>query len=93
MKKRKRKAVIRWHNFNIEKEPEKHYRSHIMLFLPWRREEKLRANYMSYEDRYNDEIDQIKATETRKPYGFMQSSFWVMSWFVVICSGPCHGLW
>ena len=38
MKKRKRKAVIRWHNFNIEKEPEKHYRSHIMLFLPWRRE-------------------------------------------------------
>ena len=34
-----------------------------MLFLPWRTEEKLRANYMSYEDRYNDEIDQIKATE------------------------------
>ena len=63
MKKRKRKAVIRWHNFNIEKEPEKHYRSRIMLFLPWRREEKLRGNYMSYEDRYNDEIDQIKATE------------------------------
>ena len=54
MKKRKRKAVIRWHNFNIEKEPEKHYRSHIMLFLPWRREEKLRGNYMSYEDRYNE---------------------------------------
>ena len=63
MKKRKRKAVIHWHNFNIEKEPEKHYRSHIMLFLPWRREEKLWGNYMSYEDRYNDEIEQIKATE------------------------------
>ena len=63
MKKRKRKAVIRWHNFNIEKEPEKHYRSRIMLFLPWRREEKLRGNYMSYEDRYNDEIERIKATE------------------------------
>ena len=57
MKKRKRKAVICWHNFNIEKEPEKHYRSRIMLFLPWRREEKLRGNYMSYEDRYNDEIE------------------------------------
>ena len=39
MRKRKRKAVIWWHNFNIEKEPEKHYRSHIMLFLPWRTEE------------------------------------------------------
>ena len=63
MKKRKRKAVIRWHNFNIEKEPEKHYRSCIMLFLPWTREEKLRGNYMLYEDRYNDEIEQINATE------------------------------
>ena len=57
MRKRKRKAVIRWHNFNIEKEPEKHYRSRIMLFLPWRTEEKLRGNYMSYEDRYNDKIE------------------------------------
>ena len=50
MKKIKRKAVIQWHNFNIEKEPEKHFRSHIMLFLPWRIEEKLQGNYMSYED-------------------------------------------
>ena len=63
MRKRKRKVIIHWHNFNIEKEPEKHYRSCIMLFLPWRREEKLRGNYLSYEDRYNDEIEQIKATE------------------------------
>ena len=63
MRKRKRKAVICWHNFNIEKEPEKHFRSHIMLFLPWRIEEKLQGNYMSYEDRYNDEIEQIKTTE------------------------------
>ena len=63
MSKRKRKAVIRWHNFNIEKEPEKHYRSRIMLFLPWRTEEKLLGNHISYEDRYNDEIEQIKATE------------------------------
>ena len=63
MRKRKRKAVIQWYNFNIEKEPEKHYRSRIMLFLPWRAEEKLQGNYKSYEDRYNDEIDRIKATE------------------------------
>ena len=63
MRKRKRKAVIRWHNFNIEKEPEKHYRSRIMLFLPWRTEEKLRGNHISYEDRYNDKIEQIKATK------------------------------
>ena len=63
MRKRKRKAIIRWHNFNIEKEPEKHYRSCIMLFLPQRTEEKLRGNHMSYEDRYNDKIEQIKATK------------------------------
>ena len=50
MKKRKRKAVIRWHNFNIKKEPEKHFRSRIMLFIPWRIEDKLQGNYMSYED-------------------------------------------
>ena len=62
MRKRKRKAVIRWHNFNIEKEPEKHFRSRIMLFLPWRIEDKLRGNYISYEDRYI-EINQIKAVE------------------------------
>ena len=63
MRKRKRKAVIWWHSFNIEKEPEKHYRLRIMLFLPWRTEEKLRGNHISYEDRYNDRIEQIKATE------------------------------
>ena len=63
IRKRKRKAVIRWHNFNIKKEPEKHYRSHIMLFLPWRTEEKLQGNHISYEDRYNDEMEQIKATK------------------------------
>ena len=34
-----------------------------MLFLPWRIEEKLQGNYMSYEDRYIDEIEQIKAAE------------------------------
>ena len=43
MKKIKRKAVIQWHNFNIEKKPEKHFRSHIMLFLPWRIERSYKA--------------------------------------------------
>ena len=38
MRKRKRKAVIQQHNFNIEKEPEKHYRSCIMLCLLLRTE-------------------------------------------------------
>ena len=63
MRKRKKKAIIRWHNFNIEKEPEKHFRSRIMLFMPWREESKLHENYKSYSDRYLDEIDKIKKVE------------------------------
>ena len=90
MKKRKRKAVICWHNFNIEKEPEKYYRSRIMLFLPWRREEKLWANYMSYEDRYNDEIDQIKATEKM----FIQQEDEINSGFEHLqVAGPPQAAW
>ena len=63
MRKRKKKAIIRWHNFNIEKEPEKHFRSRIMLFMPLREEIKLHENYKSYTDRYHDEIDKIKKVE------------------------------
>ena len=63
MRRRNRKAIIRWHNFNIEKEPEKHYRSRIMLFLPWRTEDKLYTNYNSYADRYHDQIEEIKKAE------------------------------
>ena len=63
MKKRKRKAILRWLNFNIKKEPEKHFRSRIMLFLPWRTESELLQNHTSYIDRYHSEIDRIKVIE------------------------------
>ena len=63
MRKRKKKAVIRWYNFNLEKEPEKYFRSQIMLFLPWRQEDKLHGKFKSYTERYNEEIDQIKKVE------------------------------
>ena len=63
MRKRQKEAIIRWHNFNPEKEPEKHLRSHIMLFMPWREEHKLCRNYKSYTDRYHVEIDKIKKIE------------------------------
>ena len=73
---RNRKAIIRWHNFNIKKEPEKHYRSRIMLFLPWRTEDNMYTNYNSYADRYHDQIEEI----TRRPGSFMQSCS--VSWIV-----------
>ena len=63
MRKRKKEAIIRWHNFNPEKEPEKHFRSRIMLFMPWREENKLCGNYKSYTDRYHVEIDKIQKIE------------------------------
>lgn len=39
MYKRQREAVIRFHRFNLSKEPEKVYRSKLMLYLPWRNED------------------------------------------------------
>ena len=63
MRKRKKEAIIRCHNFNPEKEPEKHFRSCIMLFMPWREEDKFCGNYKSYTDRYHVEIDKIQKIE------------------------------
>ena len=63
MRRRNQKAIIRWHNFNIEKEPEKHFRSRIMLFLPWREENKLQGNYNSHADRYHDQMEEIRKIE------------------------------
>ena len=63
MRKRKRKAIIRWYNFNIQKQPEKHYRSQIMLFLPWRTAGELLQNHTSYIGRYHTEIDRIQIIE------------------------------
>ena len=65
MRKRKRNAIIGWHNYNIENESEKHYWSRLMLFVPWRDEDQLKANYITYEDKYHDLIDQIKPIEDR----------------------------
>ena len=48
--------------FQFEKEPEKHFRLCIM-FLPWRKEDKLHGNFKSYTDRYHEEIDKIKTVE------------------------------
>ena len=63
MRKRKKEAIIRRHNFNPKKEPEKHFRSCIMLFMLWREEDKLCGNYKSYTDRYHVEIDKIQKIE------------------------------
>lgn len=51
--KRKKPMVLRWVHFDIETDSEKHYRELLMLFTPWRKEEKdLMNTFQSFEARY-----------------------------------------
>ena len=51
--KRKKTQVLRWVNFNIETDTEKHYQELLMLFIPWRNEEKDLLNVaQTFEERY-----------------------------------------
>ncbi len=58
--------MIRFHKFNIIKEPEKVYHSKLMLYLPWRNEETdILGGYMSFKARYDDLSDDVLANEQR----------------------------
>lgn len=51
--KRKKPMILRWVHFDIETDSEKHYRELLMLFTPWRKEEKnLMNTFQSFEARY-----------------------------------------
>ena len=66
MHKRKRECIIRFHRFNWEKEPQKVYRSKLMLYLPWRDESTdLMARYTNFESHYQDKSDVILANERK----------------------------
>ena len=66
MHKRKRECIIRFHRFNREKEPQKVYRSKLMLYLPWRDESTdLMARYTNFESHYQDKSDVILANERK----------------------------
>ena len=68
MRKRKTEAIIRWHKFNKEKEPEKYYRAKLFLFMPWRNEEEIIGNYTSMEDRYTEECTAVQQNEQQYTY-------------------------
>lgn len=53
MKKRKRQAVVPYHKFSEQKQPESFYHSQLFLFTPWRAEKDLLQNYTFYEESYN----------------------------------------
>ena len=66
MYKRRRKAIIRFHRFNQEKEPSKVYRSKIMLYLPWRDENSdLLGGYMDFRSHYEDKKNDILENERK----------------------------
>ena len=54
MKRRKVKAVIRYHTPNKQKEPEKFFHHLLMLYYPWRDENKLLGNDGTYATTYHD---------------------------------------
>ena len=60
MRKRSKPSVIRYHSFSHVKEPKKHYHSLLMLYKPWRNEEKdLLQGYNSYAESFNATEEEI----------------------------------
>ena len=61
MRKRKKHCVIRFHK---EKEGEAKYRNLLMLYYPWRDEERdLKGNFPSFEEKYSNVRDAINENE------------------------------
>lgn len=64
LQKRRKQCILRSHTFNLEKAPEKHYRSKLMLYYPWRDEGiDLKAGYDSFKEHYDIVLEHIRANE------------------------------
>ena len=68
LRKRRTPAIVRWHDFSKLKEPEQYHRSRLMLFAPWRDEEKLAGQHASCTARYQAEAKTISLREARHIY-------------------------
>lgn len=58
--KRKTPRVIYSVGYNKEHDKENYYRELIMLYLPWRNDTNLISGYMSYEDKYKENLELIE---------------------------------
>jgi hypothetical protein len=66
MSKRRKEAVIRFRRLHKEKEPDDFFRAKLMLFLPWRDEERdLILDYDSYQSHYLTVRDDIHEEELK----------------------------
>lgn len=60
IKRRRIARILRYVNYNIRTNMELHYRERLMLFLPWRNEERdLYGGYSTYTEHYNAKKEQI----------------------------------
>ncbi|VDI59060.1 Hypothetical predicted protein [Mytilus galloprovincialis] len=53
LKHRKKKKVIRYVRYSKTKDPENFHREKLLLFQPWRKEERIIYPFDTYEDKYN----------------------------------------
>ena len=66
MRRRKTRAILMTHRFSQEKEPEKYYHSELMLYTPWRDEDRdLLGAFETYSESYVEHSDEIIATKNR----------------------------
>jgi len=66
MHRRRKEAIIRFRKISKEKEPENHYRAKLMLYLPWRREDRdLLAGYNTYQEHYEQVEDEVSSNEEK----------------------------
>lgn len=61
MHRRKFQAVLRTHTFSLQKEPEQHFHSILLLYYPWRHEDELMGEDGTYESKFSEAIDVINA--------------------------------
>merc|ERR1739838_378698 len=61
LKKRIKPKIIRYVNYDVEVEPENHYRELLMLFHPYRDLENLNGDCASYKERYFEVKDDVDA--------------------------------
>lgn len=65
MKRRKVKAVIRFHTPSKTKEPDKFYHHLLMLYFPWRKEPNLRRDDQLYLSKFQDAAVNAKLEANR----------------------------
>ena len=61
LKRRTKPRIIRYVNYNVEIEPEEHYRELLMLFYPFRSLENLKQGCESFKERYLEVKEEVDA--------------------------------